>query len=102
MNLRTNTSEADKAAIVLYLRKRGFTKKDAERALDEILCCMADFLRGGTAIKLYGFGILRPIWMEERGGHDLTTGEYTIFPPRTTVRFYASKSLRDFINEKEK
>lgn len=101
MNSRTNTSEADKAAIVLYLQKRGFTKKDAEKALDEILCCMAEFLQAGSAIKLYRFGILRPIRMEERGGHDLTTGEYTVFPPRTTVRFYASKSLRDFINKEK-
>lgn len=80
---------ADKAMI---------TKKDADAALKAFTEVAAEELKKGEKIQLVGFGTFETATRAERTGRNPQTGEATIIPSATVVKFHAGKALKDTVN----
>lgn len=86
--------------IVNFIRdKTKIRKNDAEKAVDATIRCIVDALRQGNEVKLFRFGVFRRIRMEER--EMLFFSEPIKVPEHYTIKFYPSKSLKDYVNKQE-
>lgn len=75
-------------------------KKDAEKAVDAMLRFIADVLKQGNEVKLIRFGIFRRIRLVETEKR-VFSGEIIKVPEHYTIKFYPSKSLKDYVNKQE-
>jgi len=85
----------DKVATVL-----GVVKKDAKSVVETLFDIMADAAYDGEDISISGFGTFKVVERKERQGHNPKTGEKMLIPARKALKFSASKSLKDKLNEK--
>ncbi len=76
----------------------GMKRKDAERALNETLLCIADMMRDGDDLSLYQFGIFKPRRIAEREYPVPGTDRKTIVPAHVEVKFYMSDTLKRYVN----
>lgn len=79
-----------------YMQMQGFLKKDAEKMVQALCRYIADCLREGDDVYLYKFGVFKT-----RGVAAKTwtiAGKETEIGDHLAVRFYASKSLKEYIN----
>lgn len=92
---------ADRKEIVDYIRDAtGLKKKDVERVLDAEQRYVSDLLRSGVDVKYYRFGVFRPVKMDAGDKH-LPQGGKVFVPAHYTIRFYPSKTLRNYVNQEE-
>jgi nucleoid DNA-binding protein len=92
---------ADRKEIVEHIRNTtGLRKKDVERVLSEEQQYVSDLLRTGVEVKYYRFGILRPVTVDARYGV-LPDGETMLIPAHKVIRFYPSKTLREYVNQED-
>ena len=83
------------AAIV---KKTGFTKKDAEKALSAVTDVIADALAKGDKVQIVGFGSFEVRKRPARVARNPRTGEQIQIAASKAPVFKAGKGLKDSVN----
>jgi DNA-binding protein HU-beta len=83
------------AAIV---KKTGFTKKDAEKALGAITDVIADALAKGDKVQIVGFGSFEVRKRPARVARNPRTGQQIKIAASKAPVFKAGKGLKDSVN----
>jgi len=78
----------------------GFLKKDISQAVDIILDTMADSLDEGQRVEIRGFGSFSVRQRKARQTKNPKTGKIMDIPPRKTLHFTMSKSLKEALVKK--
>lgn len=78
----------------------GFLKKDIGQAVDIILDSMADSLDEGRRVEIRGFGSFSVRQRKARQTKNPKTGKIMDIPPRKTLHFTMSKSLKEALVKK--
>ncbi|OGQ99288.1 MAG: integration host factor subunit beta [Deltaproteobacteria bacterium RIFOXYD12_FULL_57_12] len=73
----------------------GYLKKDIDQAVEIILETMADALTQGRRVEIRGFGSFAVRERKARKTKNPKTGKIMNIPPRKTLHFTMSKSLKD-------
>ncbi len=73
----------------------GYLKKDVSQAIDIILDSIADALGQGRRVEIRGFGSFCVRQRKARSTKNPKTGKLMNIPPRKTLHFTMSKSLKD-------
>jgi nucleoid DNA-binding protein len=73
----------------------GFLKKDISQAVDIILDTMVDSLDEGQRVEIRGFGSFSVRQRKARQTKNPKTGKIMDIPPRKTLHFTMSKSLKE-------
>lgn len=76
-------------------RTDGFLKKDVDQAIDIILETIAAALCEGRRVEIRGFGSFCVRHRKARTTKNPKTGKIMEIPPRKTLHFTMSKSLKD-------
>lgn len=78
--------------------KAGVSKKDAGAVLDALTLTIRDVLKDGEKLSLAGFGTFDIRENSARTGRNPQTGESIQIEASRSVKFKASKQLKDYIN----
>ena len=73
----------------------GYLKKDIAKAVDIIIETMAESLDQGDRVEIRGFGSFSVRTRKARLTKNPKTGKIMDIPPRKTLRFAMSKSLKE-------
>ena len=84
------------AAIV---KKTGFTKKDAEKALGTVTKVIAEALAAGEKVQVVGFGSFEVRNRPARVARNPRTGEQIEIAASKAPAFKAGKALKDSVNK---
>ena len=84
------------AAIV---KKTGFTKKDAEKALGTVTEVIAEALAAGEKVQVVGFGSFEVRNRPARVARNPRTGEQIEIAASKAPVFKAGKALKDSVNK---
>ncbi|MDD3409422.1 MAG: HU family DNA-binding protein [Eubacteriales bacterium] len=84
------------AAIV---KKTGFTKKDAEKALGAVVDSITEALASGEKVQIVGFGSYEVRERPARVARNPRTGEQIKIEASKAPVFKAGKALKDSVNE---
>ena len=84
------------AAIV---KKTGFTKKDAEKALGTVTEVIAEALAAGEKVQVVGFGSFEVCNRPARVARNPRTGEQIEIAASKAPAFKAGKALKDSVNK---
>jgi integration host factor subunit beta len=79
----------------------GYLKKDISRAVDIIIETMSESLDQGDRVEIRGFGSFSVRTRKARLTKNPKTGKIMDIPPRKTLHFAMSKSLKEALIEKE-
>ena len=79
----------------------GFLKKDIGKAVDIIIETMSDSLDQGNRVEIRGFGSFSVRTRNARQTKNPKTGKVMDIPPRKTLHFAMSKSLKESLIEKK-
>ena len=77
----------------------GYLKKDISKAVDIIIETMSESLDEGNRIEIRGFGSFSVRKRKERQTKNPKTGKIMNIPPRKTLHFAMSKSLKEALIE---
>ncbi len=77
--------------------KAGFSKKDAEKAVNSVLESITDALTGGEKVQLVGFGTFEVRDRAAREGKNPATGEVIQIEATKVPAFKAGKALKDAV-----
>ena len=77
----------------------GYLKKDISKAVDIIIETMSESLDQGNRIEIRGFGSFSIRKRKERQTKNPKTGKIMNIPPRKTLHFAMSKSLKEALIE---
>ena len=77
----------------------GYLKKDISKAVDIIIETMSESLDQGNRIEIRGFGSFSVRKRKERQSKNPKTGKIMNIPPRKTLHFAMSKSLKEALIE---
>ena len=83
--------------IAAITEKTGFTKKDAEKALNSVVEVITDSLTKGEKVQISGFGTFETKEREARIGRNPHTKEEIHIPATRVPGFKASKALKDIV-----
>lgn len=75
----------------------GCTKADAERAVEAIIDCVTENLKGGREVSIAGLGIFEAKTRAGRMGRNPRTGQTIQIAAMKVPKFRASKTLKDAI-----
>jgi DNA-binding protein HU-beta len=78
--------------------KTGFTKKDAEKAVEALFSSVSDALADNDKVQIIGFGTFEVKAREERKGRNPQTGAEITIPASKNPVFKAGKGLKDAVN----
>ena len=78
----------------------GYLKKDINKAVDIIIETMAESLDQGNRVEIRGFGSFSVRTRKARQTKNPKTGKIMDIPPRKTLHFAMSKSLKKALIEK--
>ncbi|MDX1776176.1 MAG: HU family DNA-binding protein [Desulfobulbales bacterium] len=78
----------------------GYLKKDISRAVDIIIETMVESLNQGNRVEIRGFGSFSVRSRKARQTKNPKTGIVMDIPPRKTLHFAMSKSLKKALIEK--
>ena len=81
--------------IAAITEKTGFTKKDAEKALNSVVEVITDALTNGDKVQIVGFGSFEVKKREARVGRNPKTKEAIEIPATKVPVFKAGKLLKD-------
>lgn len=90
---RKSLSKVDLADVMA--KSAGITKGVAEKALDDALDTVAGSVKSGVSVKLKGFGVFSRHVSPPRSGRNPKTGESVDIPERKSMKFRATKVMRD-------
>ena len=79
--------------------KAGFSKKDAEKAINATVEAISDALKGGDKVQLVGFGAFEVKTRAARQGRNPRTKETITIPASKSPVFKAGKALKDAISK---
>ncbi len=79
--------------------KGGYSKKDAEKALNTVIESISDVLVAGDKITLVGFGTFKTKENPARTGRNPRTKEPVEIPAKTVPVFKAGQTLKDAVNK---
>lgn len=79
----------------------GFLKKDIGKTVDIIIETMSDSLEQGNRVEIRGFGSFSVRTRKARQTKNPKTGNVMDIPPRKTLHFAMSKSLKESLIEKK-
>jgi len=77
--------------------KTGFTKTDAEKAVNAFLETITDTLKAGDKVTFTGFGSFEVTAREAREGRNPQTGATMQIKASKAPKFKAGKSLKDAV-----
>ena len=78
--------------------KAGLSKADATKAVDAVIDAITNSLRGGTEVRLVGFGTFLVSSRAASTGRNPRTGEAISIPAAKLPKFKAGKALKDALN----
>ena len=78
--------------------KAGLSKADAAKAVDAVIDAITASLRGGTEVRLVGFGTFLVSSRAASTGRNPRTGEAIDIPAAKLPKFKAGKALKDALN----
>ena len=78
--------------------KAGLSKADATKAVDAVIDAITNSLRGGTEVRLVGFGTFLVSNRAASTGRNPRTGEAISIPAAKLPKFKAGKALKDALN----
>ena len=76
----------------------GLSKADTARAVDGVIDSITSSLRGGTEVRLVGFGTFSVSRRAATTGRNPRTGERIQIPASNQPKFKAGKALKDSVN----
>lgn len=76
----------------------GFTKKDAEFAINSVISCITDLLANGDSLVLPGFASISVKKRAARTGRNPATGKPLKIAASKTVSFKAGTRLKEAVN----
>ena len=79
----------------------GFLKKDIGKAVDIVIETMSESLHQGDSIEIRGFGSFSVRKRKARQTKNPKTGKIMDIPPRKTLHFAMSKSLKEALIKKK-
>lgn len=79
----------------------GYLKKDISKAVDIIIETMSESLDQGDRVEIRGFGSFSIRKRKARQTKNPKTGKVMDIPPRKTLHFAMSKSLKESLIEKK-
>ena len=86
--------------IVAITEKTGFTKKDAEKALNSVVEVITDALTNGDKVQIVGFGSFEVKDRPERVARNPQAPDQEITIPASKAPvFKAGKSLKEAVNK---
>ncbi len=77
----------------------GLTKVDAAKAVDCVFDTITGSLKGGTEVRLVGFGTFSVANRRASEGRNPRTGEKIQIPASKQPKFKAGKGLKDAVNK---
>ena len=90
----------NKAELVAVAEKTGFTKKDAEVAINAMVASIEDALVNGDKVQLIGFGTFETRERKARQGRNPRKPEEVIeIEASKAPVFKAGKALKDAVNK---
>ena len=75
------------------------TKADAAKAVDSFIDTVVGSLKGGTEVRLVGFGTFSVADRRASEGRNPRTGEKIQIPASKQPKFKAGKGLKDAVNK---
>ena len=81
--------------VAVVAGKAGMSKSDAARAVDCVFDSITDALRGGSEVRLVGFGTFLVTNRKASKGRNPRTGEPITIPAARVPKFKAGKGLKD-------
>ena len=78
--------------------RSGLSKADTARAVDGIIDSITSTLRGGTEVRLVGFGTFSVSRRAATTGRNPRTGESIQIPASNQPKFKAGKALKSAVN----
>ncbi len=76
----------------------GLSKADAGRAVDSVFHSITSALKGGTDVRLVGFGTFSVVNRAASEGRNPRTGEKIQIPASRQPKFKAGKGLKQSVN----
>ncbi len=76
----------------------GLSKADASKAVDSVLDNITGALKGGTEVRLVGFGTFSVAQRKATTGRNPQTGVTIQIPASKQPKFKAGKALKDAVN----
>ena len=76
----------------------GLSKADATKAVDAVLEAITSSLKGGTEVRLVGFGTFSVSRRQATTGRNPRTGETIQIAASNQPKFKAGKGLKDAVN----
>ena len=76
----------------------GISKGDATKAVDAVFDSITNALKGGTEVRLVGFGTFSVAHRNASMGRNPRTGEPIQIPASKQPKFKAGKGLKDAVN----
>ena len=76
----------------------GLSKADATKAVDAVLDSITSSLKGGTEVRLVGFGTFSVSRRQATTGRNPRTGETIQIAASNQPKFKAGKGLKDAVN----
>jgi len=76
----------------------GMSKVDATKAVDSVFSNISESLKGGTEVRLVGFGTFLVTNRAATTGRNPRTGESIQIPAKKVPKFRAGKSLKEIVN----
>ena len=73
----------------------GLSKADATKAVDSVFSNISESLKGGTEVRLVGFGTFLVTNRAATTGRNPRTGESIQIPAKKVPKFRAGKALKD-------
>ncbi len=78
--------------------KTGFSKKDAEKAVNSFMEVVKEALADGEKVSLVGFGTFEVIERSARKGRNPQTGKEITIPACKAPKFKAGKGLKEAVS----
>ena len=85
--------------IAAVAEKSALTKKDAEKAVNAVLCTIEASLKANEKVSLVGFGTFEVKDREARTGRNPQTGAEIQIPASKNPTFKAGKGLKEAVNK---
>ena len=76
----------------------GLSKADAAKAVDSVIDTITGSLKGGTEVRLVGFGTFSVSHRKATTGRNPQTGAAIQIPASNQPKFKAGKALKDAVN----
>src|SRR5579875_1038332 len=80
--------------IAAVAEKSGLNRTQAKDALEAVLSCITEAGKGGTEVRIVGFGNFTPVDRPEGMARNPRTGEQVKRPASKTVKFRPGEGLK--------